>query len=321
MTEVILDPADPALGAEQARRPVYSPTEPEDVGHTMRTPRVAVLGSASNKTNPELIAAWMAQGIDCVLVDPQEARRCDRDVFVARIDVLPTLDGIEPGLLELLLLERRGAIVLNRAAALLATHDKLRSGAALERARLPYPPTRHFPPSRTTWLPRAPVVLKPRFGSWGRDVRLCRTDSEVHGALHELRSRSWFRRHGVLAQSLIPSAGFDVRVLVAGGRVAGAIERHPRPGEWRTNISVGGERRETILDAEACELAVAAAAAVGADLVGVDLMPLPEGGYTVIELNGAVDFDSTYRPGGDIYAAVADALGFNAARVLDRAVG
>ena len=37
-------------------------------------------------------------------------------------------------------------------------------------------------------------------------------------------------------------------------------------------------------------LAVAAARAVGAELVGVDLLPTPAGGWTVLELNGAVEF-------------------------------
>lgn len=48
---------------------------------------------------------------------------------------------------------------------------------------------------------------------------------------------------------------------------------------------------------------------LGADLVGVDL--LPDGnGFTVIELNGAVDFDDPEysMPGDNVYAAVAEAL-------------
>jgi hypothetical protein len=48
---------------------------------------------------------------------------------------------------------------------------------------------------------------------------------------------------------------------------------------------------------------------LGADLVGVDL--LPDGaGFTVIELNGAVDFDDPEysTPGDNIYAAIAEAL-------------
>ena len=60
---------------------------------------------------------------------------------------------------------------------------------------------------------------------------------------------------------------------------------------------------------EACALALTAAAAVEADLVGIDLLPLPDGGYIVLEVNGAVDFTSDYSLGGrDVFADVAEAL-------------
>lgn len=271
--------------------------------------RVIVLGRADNETNAALVPAWTALGLECAVVDPYELRPGVRDVVLARLDVLPTLDGVEPGLLQLLFAQRRGATVLNRTEALLTTHDKLRTAAALERARLPHPRTRHLRYGKIGSPPSAPVVLKPRFGSWGRDVRLCRTDAEVLDALREFRSRGWFRRHGVLAQEVIPTRGFDLRVLVADGRVVGAIERHPQPGEWRTNVSVGASARPAVPDEAACTLAVAAARATGADLVGVDLMSSADGGYVVIELNGAADFDPGYVTGGDIYAAVAEALG------------
>ena len=93
------------------------------------------------------------------------------------------------------------------------------------------------------------------------------------------------------------------------GRIVGAIRRRARPGDWRTNISLGGTPEPVIAPAAACSLALAAASVLGADLVGVDL--LPDGnGFTVIELNGAVDFDDhEYSMSGDnIYAAIAEAL-------------
>lgn len=269
-------------------------------------PRIAVLGSAGSATNVQLVAAWNALGLACTLVGPQDLQA--GDTVLARLDVLPTLDGVEPGLLELLWAERRGKTVVNGAEALVTTHDKLRSAAALDRAFLPHPATRHLRTGELASPPVAPVVLKPRFGSWGRDVRLCQSDAAVRDALRELSARRWFGRHGVLAQEVVAGRGFDLRLLVAGGRVVGAVERHPQPGEWRTNVSVGATKETALPEANACALAVAAAAAVGADLVGVDLMPLRDGGYTVIELNGAADFDPLYRPDGDIYARVAEAL-------------
>jgi len=53
---------------------------------------------------------------------------------------------------------------------------------------------------------------------------------------------------------------------------------------------------------------VAAAQAIGADLVGVDLLPLGPGRYVVLELNGAVDFSREYSPHGDVFGAAMHAL-------------
>ena len=69
-------------------------------------------------------------------------------------------------------------------------------------------------------------------------------------------------------------------------------------------------RRPVTPPGEACEIAIAAAAAVGADLVGVDLLERPDGTYTVIEMNGAVEFTHEYGLGcRDVYGEVARALG------------
>jgi glutathione synthase/RimK-type ligase-like ATP-grasp enzyme len=58
----------------------------------------------------------------------------------------------------------------------------------------------------------------------------------------------------------------------------------------------------------ACELAVAAAAAIGGDLVGVDLLPLGPGRYVVLEINAAVDFTSEYSVDRDVFEGVTTAL-------------
>jgi RimK family alpha-L-glutamate ligase len=228
---------------------------------------------------------------------------------LGRLDVLDTLDGVEPGLLELFLLQRRGVRVLNGAAALLGAHDKLRTARLLEAARMPAP--------RTVLVRRdvappfgPPYVVKPRFGSWGRDVYLCRDLDALRRQMIALENRRWFRRHGALVQEAIPNDGSDLRVIVAGGRVVGIGQRRAAPGEWRTNVSCGGTLVSTELDPDAGELARAAAAILGADFVGVDVMPTTDGGLVVLEANGAVEFEDTCAIGGrSVAERAAAALG------------
>lgn len=77
--------------------------------------------------------------------------------------------------------------------------------------------------------------------------------------LETIKDRAWSRRHGAIVQELVPSAGRDLRVIVAGGRVVGAAERVAAVGEWRTNVSLGGTLEPARLSEDAAELAATAA--------------------------------------------------------------
>jgi RimK family alpha-L-glutamate ligase len=154
-----------------------------------------------------------------------------------------------------------------------------------------------------------PVVVKPRFGSWGRDVFLCESERQLSTCLENLRLKAWFLEHGALVQELVSRTTHDLRLIVAGRQVVGAARRDAAPGEWRTNVSLGGSLAHADPDRAAGALAVRAAAAIGMDLAGVDLLQLPEGGHVVLELNGAVDFDGRYSlRGGDAFLDAAAAL-------------
>jgi RimK family alpha-L-glutamate ligase len=229
------------------------------------------------------------------------------DAALGRLDVLPSLDGIEAGAWALDLLERNGVTVLNGHAGLATAHDKLATADALLRAGVRHPRSAHVAP----WLPppplEPPLVLKPRFGSWGRDVVRCNDELDVVEALARFKHRVWFNATGGVAQELIAPTGYDLRLVVARGSVLGAVRRVAAPGEWRTNIALGARRLPITPPNEAVELAIAATAAVGLDLAGVDLLPSPDG-WTVLEVNGAVDFNGIYAPGTDIFATVRNAL-------------
>ena len=285
---------------------------PRREGPAENAQRVGVLARAPGKTNGELVAAWRKLGLEAELLLPEDAaaRLGPGDVALVRLDVLPTLDGVEPGLEELPGLERRGVRVWNGARGLLGAHDKLLTARLLHRAGIPHPRTVHLGRGERLAGLEPPVVVKPRFGSWGRDVTLCETRADLERCLREAEERPWFRRHGALVQELVPPRFHDLRIVVARGSVVGAAERVAAPGEWRTNVSLGGSLRRATRSRRAWKLATAAAAAVGTDLAGVDLLPLPGGGYVVLELNGAVDFDHRYSLGrASVFADVARALG------------
>ena len=257
--------------------------------------RLAIVAHKSTETNNALVAAGEALGIHTVRLTPREALCSLRpgDVALGRLDVCETLDAIEDGSRELEKLAAAGVLVLNPPAALAATHDKLLTSRALRRAGLPHPHTWLIAEGLPAPVPELPVVLKPRFGSWGRDVTLCQTHEDVQAATRRL-----YTENGVLAQELVPPRGWDARLVVAGGRVVGAARRIAAPGEWRTNVSLGGRSVPFTPPALARTLAVLAADAVHADLVGVDLLPTANG-WIVAEINGAVDFRPWY--GGDVF--------------------
>jgi RimK family alpha-L-glutamate ligase len=274
---------------------------------------VAVVAWRSQPTNAALVEGWRRLGIRAELLCPPDAYRLLEagDIAVVRLDVVSTLDGVEVGLAEMAGLERRHVRLVNRPGALLTAHDKLRAARRFEAAGIAHPRTLHRTSLDEVRAIEPPCVLKPRFGSWGRDVMLCRNRSELEHGLAAIGERSWFRRHGVLVQELVPPVGHDTRVVVAGGRVVGAGRRESALGEWRTNVALGGRFISSPPTEEERALAIDAARAIGADLVGVDLLPDPDRGSVVLEVNGAVDFseDEESLAGRSICADLAAALG------------
>ena len=257
--------------------------------------KFVVVAHKPSETNVALAGAAASLGLPASVLPPRDSLRNlePGDVALGRLDVREDLDGIETGTEHLERCAASGVNVLNPSCALVAAHDKLLTARALRRAGLPHPRTWLIAEGAPTPAPELPVVLKPRFGSWGRDVVLCRTADEVEDALAELTRRSWFREHGVLAQEVVPPLGWDLRIVVAGGRVVGAARRTAGAGEWRTNVSLGGRSEPVDPPPLARTLALSAAAAVRGDLVGVDLLPT-RAAFVISEINGAVDFTDVY---------------------------
>jgi [lysine-biosynthesis-protein LysW]--L-2-aminoadipate ligase len=268
---------------------------------------VALVAHQRTPTNEALAASRC----DVQVLPPAEAFRAltQGDIAIGRLDVAATLDGIENGLWELARLHGAGVRVLNGPEPLVAAHDKLATARSLEAAGVPHPRTAHVtdPDCPIPFSP--PVVVKPRFGSWGKDVVLCEDLAALRRCLADDANRVWFLTHGAIVQELVPPLGHDLRIVVAGTSVVGAVRRVARAGEWRTNVALGARRERVSPPPEARALAVAAARAIDADLVGVDLLPTPDGGHVVLELNGAVEFNQQYAlDDGDVFERALSAV-------------
>ena len=274
------------------------------------SPRRAFVVGDATETNTRLVSTFAAHGYPSAMTAPgHPIPAVPGDLVLVRLDVLPTLDGVESGLEVVHEVERTGATLLNRPAALLGAHDKLETALLLASGDVPHPPTVHVQEPRVPETLRPPYVIKPRFGSWGRDVFRCETPAELLACLELLAPRPWFRKQGAIVQELVSPTGHDLRVVVAAGSVVGAVERIAPPGEWRTNVALGAQRRPVEPDPEACLAAVRAAAAIGIDLAGIDLIAGRDG-YVILEVNGAVDFTAEYGlSGSDPFVAAVTALG------------
>jgi RimK family alpha-L-glutamate ligase len=208
-------------------------------------------------------------GFDAVLVRTMPPGSLEQVVF--RMDVLHRLQA-------------RGVRVLNPPLAVETCVDKYLASARLEAAGLPVPPTivcQHADAALEAFMALGgDVVVKPLFGSEGRGMmRIADAD------LAWRTFRTLERLQCVLyLQKFIAHPGWDLRVFVLGGRVLTAMRRWANGG-WRTNVAQGGRAERVEVQPEEERLALRAAAAVGAPVAGIDLLPGPGGKWYVLEVN------------------------------------
>jgi RimK family alpha-L-glutamate ligase len=228
----------------------------------------------------------------------------DADVVLARIIPGGSLEQIIFRVDALHWIENRGVLVVNAPRAIERSVDKFYTTALLRDAGLPSPETvvcESVSEAMTAIRRMGDVVIKPIFGSLGHGmVRV--SDPDV--ALRVIRSLDQ-TRPVFYVQRAIDHGGRDIRVFVVGGRVLGAIERRAPDGDWRTNVARGGSAHPFDLPSSWAELAVRAAAAIGADYAGVDLLPSRDGDVYVLEVNGIPGWEGLQKATGvDVAGAI-----------------
>jgi RimK family alpha-L-glutamate ligase len=235
----------------------------------------------------------------------EQAALFHADAVLARIIPSGSLEQIIFRVDALHWIEDHGVLVVNSPRAIERSVDKFYTDALLHEAGLDTPET---VVCETTADALAAVrrfgdaVIKPIFGSMGCGlVRVGDPDVafRIVRALDQVRSVFYVQRY-------IEHDGRDIRVFVIDGRVLGAIERRALPGDWRTNVARGADAVPFELPEAWAQMAVRAAAAIGADYAGVDLLPSPDGRVFVLEVNGIPGWEGLQRATGlDVAGALA----------------
>jgi tetrahydromethanopterin:alpha-L-glutamate ligase len=174
-----------------------------------------------------------------------------------------------------------GVPVINDARAIERCVDKSMTSFLLHRAGIATPPTlaSESAAQAERWRAgtAAELVAKPLFGSQGRGLQRFRAEeasppAEQYAGVHYLQ-RFVGREEGWR----------DFRVMVVGGAGVAAMLRHGQ--SWVTNVRRGARCEAVAATGELASMSIAAAAAVGADYAGVDLIEDRSGRLLVLEVN------------------------------------
>jgi tetrahydromethanopterin:alpha-L-glutamate ligase len=188
-----------------------------------------------------------------------------------RLDVLHSLGAL-------------GVPVLNSARAVEICVDKAATSFALARHAIPTPATWTVQSEQAARqivrreAGRGPLVLKPLFGAQGFGLKLIRCEDDLPPP--EAVEGVYYLQRFIAAER----KGFrDIRLLVSQGEAVAAMTRHA--AQWITNVKLGARPEWCEPDTAMTDLALRAAAAVGADFAGVDMIRDAADTLQVLEVN------------------------------------
>jgi ribosomal protein S6--L-glutamate ligase len=257
----------------------------------------------------------VARDVPRLLYRGEELSADDLHVAIPRIGASITGYGIS----VVNQLDQMGVPVLAAATPIARSRDKLRALQLLSRFGIDIPRTvmcrfRDEVPDAVEMVGGLPCIIKLIQGTQGVGVMMASTMAEVQGMLDTL----WTLGQEILLQELVAeSRGRDVRALVVGDRVVGAMRRTARAGEFRSNIHRGGSAEAVELPREFAEAAVKAARVVGLEVAGVDMLEARTG-PKIMEVNCSPGFEGLEAATGKDVATpyVRHAVEFGHARHL-----
>lgn len=183
--------------------------------------------------------------------------------------------------------------------ALVRSRDKLRSLQILARSGVGMPKTVFTNYSKEVTkiidsVGGAPLIVKLLEGTQGYGVVLAPTKKAAESiieAFHSMKAR-------VIVQEFISEAkGADIRALVIGNKVVGAMKRQGKEGEFRSNLHQGGSGTSIKLSKNERKVALTAAKAMNLSIAGVDLLQ-SDRGPLVLEVNSSPGLEGIEKTTG-----------------------
>ncbi len=308
--DAVIAPGDsfcqPQIGYE-----VYHSTRVREVAPD-RALRIAVLSREShNYSTRRIIAEGEARGHAVEVID---TLRCYMTLNPLAPDIhydgkrLPRYDAVIPrigasitpyGTAIVRQFETIGTWSLNGSAGITASRDKLHAHQVLARQKIGMPVTAFASsPKDTTNLiglvGSAPLIVKLLESTQGKGVVLAETRKAAESVIDAFRGL----RANFLVQQFVKEAnGEDIRCIVMGGRVEAAIKRTAAPGEFRSNLHMGGTATPVKITKTERETAVRAARAFGLGFAGVDLLRSADG-PKVLEVNSSPGLEGAEKASG-----------------------
>lgn len=188
---------------------------------------------------------------------------------------------------------RNGVAVINRAASIDKSFDKLRCMQILSEHNIPVPKTMFSKcPVDADLIEQQigfPVVVKTLNGAQGGGVYLSENKDNLRD-ITGLMVHQGIDKSPVLFQEFIEfSRGRDIRAFVVGKKVLACMERKATDGSFKSNLTRGGAGTPVPVTPEIERIAVETAEALELEIAGIDLLYTKDG-YKVCEANNAPGF-------------------------------
>ncbi|MFC2159748.1 RimK family alpha-L-glutamate ligase [Actinomycetota bacterium] len=190
--------------------------------------------------------------------------------------------------------ERLGVFILNSSQSMETAKDKLATLQLLATNNIPIPKTMlaKFPINDSIIDKEFtyPLILKTITGSQGKGVFLLEDSDKLSDIATLVEISNDPRINLILQEFISTSKGKDIRVIVIGGRVIGAMLRTAKGKNFKANYSAGGLVERYDLNPAIEWLAIESSRLIGLDIAGVDILFDKDDNYKICEINSYPGF-------------------------------